>query len=172
MTTTDYLIDIALIAIVGLQVRPRRMDLRSLALPVVATLAAASYYLTAVPTAGHDVALYLVLGTVGGLLGAACALTTRVWRPDAGPAFARAGGIAAVLWVVGVGSRLAFSEYTTHGGGPAVARFSLTHHITGSAAWVTALLLMAVAEVVVRLVVLRVRGLRTPVVAAPDRVLA
>jgi hypothetical protein len=33
-------------------------------------------------------------------------------------------------------------------------RFSIAHHITGSAAWVTALVMMALADVLTRLVVI------------------
>ena len=53
---------------------------------------------------------------------------------------------------------------------PAITRFSITHTITGSNAWVAALVLMAFAEVIVRLAVLRLRasceGRKPP---APDR---
>ena len=43
---------------------------------------------------------------------------------------------------------------------PAIARFSIAHHITGSAAWVAALIMMAMADVLTRLVVIYLRGRR------------
>jgi hypothetical protein len=162
MTLTDYLINLALIGLVFLQIRDRRMDLRSLLIPVVAVALAAKYYLKGIPTGGHDPVLYVVLGGVGLLLGVACALATTVWRDSDGMAHSKAGLAAAILWVVGVGSRLAFEEYSTHGGTPSIVRFSIAHRITGSEAWVAALVLMALAEVISRLVVLRIRGARAP----------
>jgi hypothetical protein len=160
MNSTDYAINIALILLVVLQVRSRKMDLRSLALPVIATAGAAAYYLKAVPTAGHDVTLDVVLGLVGAALGAACALTTRVWRGDDDVARSKAGLTAAVLWVVGIGGRLAFEEYSSHGGAGAITRFSIAHRITGADAWVAALVIMALAEVITRLAILRWRGVQ------------
>jgi hypothetical protein len=158
MTTTDYLINIALIGIVVIQLRTRRMDLRSLLLPVVLVILAASYYLKGVPTSGNDVLLDVVTGGVGLALGAACALTTSVWRGSDGYAYTKAGAAAAALWVLGVGFRFGFEEYSEHGGAGAIARFSVSHSITSANAWTAALVIMALSEVVVRLVVLRLRG--------------
>ena len=65
MTLTDYLINIALIALVILQIRGSRLDLKSAIRPVILVAAAAVYYLRAFPTAGNDVILYAVLGGIG-----------------------------------------------------------------------------------------------------------
>ena len=74
------------------------------------------------------------------------------------------------MWIGGVGARLAFAVAAGNGAGPAIARFSITHHITGSSAWVAALVMMALADVLTRLVVIWLRGRRlaagSPVVAA------
>lgn len=72
-----------------------------------------------------------------------------------------------MLWVVGVGARLVFAFWSSHGGGPAIERFSVAHQITSSSAWVTAIILMALAEVLARTTVLRLRArtLRTAVAA-------
>jgi hypothetical protein len=161
MTSTDYLIDIVLLGLVLLQVRERRMDARSLLIPVVLVAFTASRYLKSFPTAGHDVLLDVVLAAIGLVIGTACAATTRVWTGDDGVARTKAGVIAAALWVLGIGSRMAFQEYAAHGGAGAIARFSAHHQITSSQSWVTALVLMALAEVVARLVILRVRGFQT-----------
>jgi hypothetical protein len=167
MTPLDYIINIGLVAMVLLQIRDRRMDLRSLLLPVVTVAAAAAFYLKGVPTSGNDVLLDAVLGAAGLVLGVACALTTRVWRAVDGLAHSKAGVAAAVLWIVGVGSRLAFELYSTHGGSGSIARFSASHAITSSEAWVAALVIMALAEVVSRLVVLRVKGALAAPAPAP-----
>jgi len=161
MTPTDYLIDIVLLGLVVLQVRGRRMDARSLLIPVVLVAFTASRYLKSFPTAGHDVLLDVVLAAIGLVIGMACAATTRVWIGADGTARSKAGAAAAALWVLGIGSRMAFQEYSAHGGADAIARFSARHQITSSQAWVTALVLMALVEVVARLVILRVRGFQT-----------
>jgi thiamine transporter ThiT len=72
-----------------------------------------------------------------------------------------------VLWVAGVGARIAFSQFAEHGGGASIYRFSAAHSITSMQAWVAALILMSFAEVMARLVTmwLRARRLPQPVVA-------
>ena len=62
--------------------------------------------------------------------------------------------------VGGVGARLAFAVAASNGAGPAIARFSIAHHITGAAAWVAALIMMALADVLTRLVIIYLRGRR------------
>jgi len=105
------------------------------------------------------------MGAIGGL-------ATRL-RPGAdGRPLGRAGILAADMWIVGVGARMVFYFAATHGAGPAIAAFSVAHHITGSAAWTAALVIMALADVLTRLAVVYLRGRRltaagTPVIAAP-----
>lgn len=169
MTTTDYLINIGLVALVILQIRGSRVDLKTAIRPVVLVAAAALYYLHGVPTAGHDLVLEVVLGGLGALLGVACAATTRIWRSEDGFAYAKAGSAAAALWIVGIGSRLAFELFATHGGMGDISSFSIAHDITSQNAWVAALVIMALAEVISRLVVIRVRAARLSGVPAIDR---
>jgi len=64
------------------------------------------------------------------------------------------------MWIGGVGARLAFAVAASNGAGPAIARFSVAHHNTGSAAWVAALVMMALADVLTRLAVIYLRGRR------------
>ena len=64
------------------------------------------------------------------------------------------------MWIGAVGARLAFAIAAGNGAGPALARFSTAHHITGSAAWEAALVLMALADVLTRLAVIYLRGRR------------
>ena len=64
------------------------------------------------------------------------------------------------MWVAGVGGRMVFVFAATHGAGPAIGRFSIAHHITGQAAWVAALVMMALADVLTRLAVVYLRGRR------------
>jgi hypothetical protein len=169
MTTTDYLINIVLIGLVILQIRGSRQDLKTAIRPVVLVAAAAAYYLRGFPTSGNDLALDAILGGIGLILGVACAATTRVWRATDGFAYAKAGVIAAALWVIGIGSRLGFEEFWSHGGTHDIVSFSLAHDITSQNAWVAGLVLMALAEVISRLVVIRIRGARTRETGEPLR---
>jgi hypothetical protein len=167
MTTTDYLINIVLVAFVILQVKGGRLTLKTALRPVICVAAAALYYLKGIPTAGNDVLLDAVLGGVGLALGVACGFTTRVWKDTEGFQYSKAGGIAAVLWVVGVGSRMAFEEYWSHGGTHSIVNFSIAHDITGQSAWIAGLVIMALAEVISRLVVIRLRAARTTTIGEP-----
>lgn len=158
MTFTDYLLDIAMIAIVLFQIRGRRLGARSLLLPLAIVAYVAVEYLKGVPTAGNDLVLVVGCAAVGAVLGSLCALATSVKPGADGTPVAKAGVVAAVLWVLGVGARLAFQLYATHGGESALGRFSLAHHITSSEAWVAALLLMAICEAAFRTAILAWRG--------------
>ncbi len=171
MSLSDYLINGLLIALVIRQIHGRRLTPLSLIWPLAVVAYFGHTYLHSFPTAGND--LWLTLGgpIVGLTLGVLCGVFTHV-TPDAelGP-YAKAGLVAAVLWIVGVGSRLAFELYATHGGGGAVVRFSASHDITTAAAWTTGLVLMALAEVIGRNGTLAWRafgGRHQPAVATPQ----
>jgi hypothetical protein len=158
MTTTDYLISAVLVLLVIPQLRGMRLGLRSLLMPLVAVGAAAAYYLKTIPTEGHDVALDLALGAVGLALGVLCGLSTRVFRDPEGFTAAKAGAVAAGLWIIGMAARTAFVYEANHGGAHAVYTFSADHQITGADAWTAALLLMALVQVIARLVVIRLKA--------------
>jgi hypothetical protein len=160
MSITDYLINGLLVALVIRQIHGRRLTPLSLLWPLALVVYFGHTYLHGFPTAGND--LWLTLGgpLVGLTLGALCALFTRITPDSEGRPFAKAGAAAAILWIVGVGSRLAFELYATHGGGSAIYRFSANHDITSIAAWTTGLILMAFAEVLGRNGVLGWRAYR------------
>jgi len=159
MTLTDYLLNFFLIGLVVLQIRGHKMTRARLLLPLVVTIWVASQFLHTIPSAGDDRVLEVGFACLGGLLGALAALFTTVQRQGAG-AVARAGLLAAVLWVLGIGARMGFALWVGHGGQPAVARFSAAHHITSGAAWGTAFVLMAMAEVASRTAVLSLKARR------------
>jgi hypothetical protein len=166
MNATDYLINAVLVLLVLRQIRETRLTWQILLLPVLIVIGAACYYLRSVPTAGNDIVLDLTLAAVGATLGGLCALATRLRRGADGTPLSRAGWIAAILWVVGIGARMGFAWASSHGGGPAIGRFSVAHSITSADAWVAALFLMALAEVITRLAVLWIRSRRLPAAAA------
>jgi hypothetical protein len=165
MSATDYLINAVLVLLVLRQVRETRLTWQILLLPVLIVIGAACYYLRSVPTAGNDLLLDLTLAAAGATLGGLCALFTHLRRGADGMPLSRAGWIAALLWVVGIGARMGFAYAAVHGAGPAIERFSVGHSITIDA-WVAALFLMAIAEVVTRLAVLWARSRRLPTAAA------
>ena len=167
MNINMYVINAILILMVIRQIREHPLDLRSLAVPVLAVGCAAVLFLHTVPGGGNDIALELACVLAGAVMGTVGGLATRL-RLGAGRPLGRAGWLAASTWVGGVGARLAFAVAASNGAGPAIARFSIAHHITGSAAWVAALVMMALADVLTRLVVIYLRGRRLAAGPAAD----
>ena len=164
MTPFDYITDIALIALVVLQMRVRTLTLRSLLLPLGLVAGAGLVYLRPIPISGSNAALITVLVAAGLTLGTLSGVTTSVWRRS-DTVVSRAGLLAAFLWVLGMGARFVFAVWATHSGAGAVGHFSVRHDITGRDIWQFALVLMAYAEVLSRIGVLqirRVRALRRP----------
>ena len=157
MTFTDWLIDLALVAVVVLQLRGRRLTTKTLLLPVALVCWAGARYLRDVPTAGNDLVLIVTAALIGLALGVGAGVLTRVYRGAGGEVMARATIAAAALWVLGVGFRLAFQLYATHGGGRSIGRFSMSHGIDLTA-WTSAILLMAFAEVLARTAIVGWRG--------------
>jgi hypothetical protein len=146
MTTTDYLIDIALLLVVFRQIREGRIDARFVLIPLGIVAFVAHSYLHSIPTAGNDLLLIGAMVAIGAVLGVAGGFATRV-RFDGEHALAQAGVIAVALWVLGMGSRMGFQLWSDHGGASTIAHFSVAHDITSSNAWVTAFVLMAMTEV-------------------------
>ena len=165
-----YLINALLVLLVVRQIREQQLDLRALAVPVLAVGAAAVMFLHSVPGGGSDIALDLLCLSAGAALGAVGGLATHLRAGADGRPLGRAGVLAASMWIAGVGARMIFYFAATHGAGPAIAAFSVAHHITGPGAWTAALVMMALADVTARLAVVYLRGRRltpsTPVLAA------
>lgn len=161
MSATDWIIDALLVALVLRQIRPRQLTARAVILPAVLLVVAGSEYLHAFPTGGNDVAMDAVLVAVGAVLGIVSGVTTTVWRSEGGSPMCRAGVVAATVWIVGMGSRMAFDIWAhTHGGSADLVRFSAQHSITTANAFATAFVLMAFAQVGFRVGILQVRRLR------------
>jgi hypothetical protein len=169
MTFSDYLIDISLIALVVFQIRGRRLTTRALLLPLGIVGWVAYSYLRGVPTAGNDLFLVMGCAAVGAALGGLSGRFTSVYPDADGVPMAKAGLIAAALWILGTGARLAFQLYATHGGGAAIERFSVAHSITTASAWTAALVLMALSEATLRTGILawRANAVRRSAVTVP-----
>jgi hypothetical protein len=172
MTSTDYIIDSLLVALVLLQIREQRLTTKTIVRPLVIVAVAVFNYLHGIPTAGNDLELIACFALVGLTFGCASGLTMLMRRrAEDGVVVARAGWASAVLWIASMGSRFAFVYWLTHFGAHTVAHFSAAHAITSGEAWTVAILAWALFEVVSRTVVLAVRrerltsGLAVPVLA-------
>jgi hypothetical protein len=168
VSVTDYVIDILLILVIFRQVRPHELTPRAALLPLALLAAAGIIYLRPVTLGGNDLPLILILAAAGIVLGALSGLADRIW-PEQGRLLFRATAISVIVWVVGMGFRFWFAYYAYHGGGPAVARFSASHDITGAGIWTLALVLMAFGQVLARLAVLQVRRVRATSLLAAAR---
>jgi hypothetical protein len=158
MSTTDWIVDIALILVVFRQLRAERLTLRTILLPFGILAWAASQYLHQIPTAGNDLLLIGGFTAIGAAFGLFGGLATQV-RFTAGRVYVKATAMAAGLWVTSMSLRLAFAVWSSHHSGLAtLTHFSAIHDITSGQAWVTGLIFMAFGEVIVRLGLIVARG--------------
>jgi hypothetical protein len=169
MTTTDYLINAVFVFVVLLQARERRLDLRSLLVPLAVVFFVARNYVHSIPTVGNDVVLVALLAGVGSALGVLGGFATHVRLGEDGFAHVRVGWLAGALLIAGICARMVFVFAVNNGAGPAVRSFSIAHHI-GAAAWPVALVSMALLDVAVRLVTVQVRARRLTSTTAPSAI--
>jgi hypothetical protein len=161
MSVTDWIIDLLLIALVLRQITPRALTPRSVLLPAVLLLIAGQQYLKGFPTAGNDLLMEVILIVLGAAFGVVSGLTTKVWADVKGVILAQAGVIAATVWILGMGIRLAFDIWAhTSSGEASLVRFSLRHSITTANAYSTGFVLMAFAQVLLRVGLLQYRRVR------------
>jgi hypothetical protein len=155
MSTIDYILAGAAMALVLWNMRPHPLTDRRLRRPLLIAAVVCFSFLHGVPTTGADgalVALGVVVGAACGLVGA---LATRIaFDASSGQVIAAATPLAYAVTAVAFGGRLGFAIAATNGLGPAIGRFSHSVGIHSQAAWVAALVLMAVADLVVRSLVL------------------
>jgi hypothetical protein len=172
MTTAEWILNCTLLGWVLVRNLGTRPVTRSTYLvPLAVVAVAAGIYLRNVPGGGNDHMLELAgigAGVVFGLAAAAC---TRLLTDGSGRLLARAGLAFAAVWVIAIGGRIAFAELATHSWGPAVARFSIAHEITGAEAWRAAFVLMALVMVLTRVAATAVQAARRnrtrPAASAP-----
>lgn len=167
MSASGWIIDILLVALVLRQIRPRRLTPRSVLLPVLLLVLAGSEYLKAFPTGGNDIVMDVVLLAAGSLFGVVSGLSTTVWRDADGNPMCRAGILAASAWIAGMGIRLAFDVWAqTTAGGADLVHFSHHYSITTANTYATAFVLMAFAQVGLRVGLLQARRTRVERVPA------
>jgi hypothetical protein len=171
MTITDYLINAVFVFFVLRQVRERRVDLRSLLVPLIVVFFVARNYVHSIPTAGNDLVLVGALVCVGLAFGLAGGFATHIRRSGAGEIFARVGWLAGALLIAGISARMIFVFAITNGAGPAIRGFSIAHHIDAPA-WPVALVAMALVEVAARQATVHLRALRLRRTGAPEPVVS
>jgi hypothetical protein len=161
MSTEDFIVDILLIIVIFRQLRARTYTARTAVLPMALVVWAGFHYLAGFDVGGNDLWLIAILTVVGLVLGLASGATTLMWRDRSGQVLGKVGLWACVTWIIGMGFRFAFALYAnTDAGDRAIGSFSRHHAITSSQAWTTALVLMAFAEVISRVVLLQVRRIK------------
>lgn len=169
MTFSIWAFDFLFIALVVLQIRERPLTLVQILLPVVLVIWASIAFVHTIPTETNS---RIVLGLallVGAALGAAIGICTKV-RMVSGRVVTRAGVLAASLWIIVMGLRLVFQLWATGAGQEVLGRFDYENGISNDV-WPAALVLMAGATVVLRIVVLVARTRRLKrTAAAPARV--
>src|ERR1700746_2751734 len=98
-TVNVYVINALLVLLVIRQIREHPLDLRSLAIPVLAVGVAAFFFLHSVPLGGNDIALELACVLTGALMGAIGGFAPYLRRGADGRPPGRAGWVGAREWV-------------------------------------------------------------------------
>ncbi len=168
MTTTDYILDTALVLLVLIQIPERRLTTKALVRPMVILAIAVANYFHGIPTAGNDLVLIGAVALIGLLIGVASGQAVLMRRGEDGEVLARSGWASGFFWVLGMGSRFAFAVWISHGGAATVGQFSAQHSITSAEAWTVALLAMAVLEVTGRTLVMAARRRQLQAVPVPE----
>lgn len=166
MDWTDWAISLGLIILILRQIRGKQLRPASLLWPVGLVARAACEYLGAIPGYGSDRLFAFGLAVLGLCLGLGCGLLTTVYRDD-DKVMARACPAAAALWIVGMSSRLAFGIVALHGGARAIGRLSEHLGLHSENTWPTALILMALCEMLSRTALLLYRHRRAARAGVP-----
>jgi hypothetical protein len=159
MTTSDYILNALFVFLVVRQARERRLDARSVLLPIGVVMVVGRQYVHSIPTAGNDLVLIGLLTCVGIGLGILSGLATQLRLSGDGATYSRIGWVAGALLICGFCARMIFVLAVNNGAEPAIRSFSIAHQI-GAAAWPVALVSMALCEVVARILVVQVRRRR------------
>ncbi len=163
MTTSQYILNLGLLGyILYGNVGTKTLTRQRFLLPLVLVVMAGAIFLRDMPGLGNDTQLEIVGAVAGALLGVGAAALVRVRRATDGRLVATAGAGFAALWIAVIGGRMLFAYGADHWFGESIARFSMTHQITGADAWTAAFVLMALTMVVTRVAVTAAVAARTP----------
>ena len=134
--------------------------------PVIAAAVIVPLFVSRPVTHGAGLAVELA-GVVAGLLGglAAAALMGVYRSPETGRPVSRAGAPYAILWIVVIGARTAFSYGAAHWFTADLVAWAVVHQVS-AAAITDGLIFMAVVMLIVRTLALGVRASRLPTAPA------
>lgn len=153
MNLEEWIISLLLIGLVVRQIKGRKLTLFSLIWPLGLVLYGAFTYLSQVPQYPSDWTFVFCLCVVGIILGVGCGSLTDVYV-ESNVIMARARVLAACLWILGMGSRLAFGIFATNGGEEQIIELSIKLNLHSAETWTTALITMALVEVLARSAIL------------------
>jgi hypothetical protein len=133
--------------------------------PLVTALLVVPFFMQGVAISGNGLALEVILTIVGILLGLATATQMRVYRsPTTGRPVTSAGFPYALLWTSVIAARALFSYGSVHWFSSSLTRWMADQHID-SAALTDALIFMALAMLITRVVTMGARSRGLPQVA-------
>ena len=157
---------VVLVTVLATDLGPaRKIGQMRLLRPVIAAAAIIPLFVSQPVTHGTGLAVELA-GVAAGLLGGliAVALMSVYRSPETGRPVSRAGAPYAILWIVIVGARTAFSYGAAHWFSSDLVVWAVAHQVS-AAAITDGLIFMALAMLIVRTIGLGVRASRLP--AAP-----
>jgi len=149
--------------------RARKIGAMRILRPMAIAAGIVPLFISAPITHGSGLAVELA-GVAAGVLGGLAALgLTHVYRnPATGKAATRAGWPYALLWILVIGARAAFSYGSYHWFPTQLTSWCIAHQVTGDAI-TDGLIFMAVAMLLVRTVGLGVRASLLPTPARTQR---
>lgn len=156
MNLEEWIISLLLVAVVLRQIRGKRLTLFGLTWPIILILYAFLNYFKTIPLYKSDLTLVLSLMFIGLLLGVGCGVLTQVYIQN-NTIKAKARFLASTLWIIGMGSRIIFGIYATHGGATHIGNISSKLHLHSYNTWAVALIFMALLEVLSRSFILYIR---------------
>ena len=163
MSTSVWIINLAFFGVLmEADLGRRKIGWFRVARPLIATAAVIPLYLTALPTAGNDLALQALSAGIGVILGCACHLFVAVGFDPAkgktGRAVSRAGFGYAVYWAAIFAARLGFVYCSQRVFAASLGHFLAAHQLSATAL-ANSLLFMALALGLARSAVLAGRGI-------------
>jgi hypothetical protein len=136
----------------------RKVTWFRVARPLITALLIVPFFIKGLATSGTGLSLEIILTAAGLAAGLTTTMFMRVYRsPKTARPVTRAGFPYAVLWTIMIAARSAFSYGSAHWFGPSLNHWMLHHHVT-SAAITDALIFMALAMVLTRVIAMGLRA--------------
>jgi hypothetical protein len=145
-------VEIAVIMAITLynQMGIRKINLFRIIVPIAIALLVGNKYIHAIPMEGSNMAALFIIVIAGVLFGGMLLVTTKVGQDPSGTYYTQAGIPYLIVWILEVGSRLAFANYAQQHP-TAVGHFFISHQLSPEIIG-PAFILMTVTMLVVRVV--------------------